>query len=125
MRIIQITRKKKFASALMDYWIITSMSKEDFMKKFGLEGDMCGQTEAGFPVPRIPDVSELDAVGTRIGNGQTIELELDDSVHTLFASTFDGNLSNEINLDECVSSHLTVTTKGGFKNISYPLILQE
>ena len=124
MRTIQITRKKKFASALMPYWIITGIRKDDFMKQYGLEGDLCEQSDAGFPVPRI-DSSVLDEIGTRSENGKTIELEVDGSAVSLFASTFDGSLSNEIVLDENAPGHITVTTKGGFKNISCPVLLQE
>ena len=93
------------------------------MSEFGLEGDACNMSEAGFPIARL-DAEELDRIGTRIMNGQTIELELADDISGLFVSTMDGYLSNEINADEYISSEKTVVinTKGGFKDLSHPVI---
>ena len=34
----------------------------------GLNGDMCGQSDSGFPIPRV-DMRILDEAGTRIGTG--------------------------------------------------------
>lgn len=123
MKIISVTRKKKFAGAVMPYWIIFQKSKADFMSEFGLQDDACKMSEAGFPVSRI-DIHELDCIGTRIMNGQTIELELADDITTLFVSTMDGYLSNEINVDEYITpgKAAVINTKGGFKDISYPVI---
>ena len=119
-----ISRKKKFASALMPYWIIAGISKKDFMEQYGLEGDLCQHSESGHPVPRI-DMSILDDIGTRIENGETVKLELVDTVHSVFASTMDGALSNEIVLDDSPVKQLTLTTKGGFATISYPVFEQK
>jgi hypothetical protein len=123
MKKIVITRKKKFAGAMMPYWIVYQKTKAEFMSEFGLEGDACNMSEAGFPIARL-DVEELDRIGTRIMNGQTIELELADDISGLFVSTMDGYLSNEINADEYISSEKTVVidTKGGFKDLSHPVI---
>ncbi|MBO4907830.1 MAG: hypothetical protein J5476_00985 [Lachnospiraceae bacterium] len=123
MKKIVITRKKKFAGAMMPYWIVYQKTKAEFMSEFGLEGDVCNMSEAGFPIARL-DVEELDRIGTRIMNGQTIELELADDISGLFVSTMDGYLSNEINADEYISSEKTVVinTKGGFKDLSHPVI---
>ena len=123
MKKIVITRKKKFAGAMMPYWIVYQKTKAEFMSEFGLEGDACNMSEVGFPIARL-DVEELDRIGTRIMNGQTIELELADDISGLFVSTMDGYLSNEINADEYISSEKTVVinTKGGFKDLSHPVI---
>ena len=123
MKKIVITRKKKFAGAMMPYWIVYQKTKAEFMSEFGLEGDACNMSEAGFPIARL-DVEELDRIGTRIMNGQTIELELADDISGMFVSTMDGYLSNEINADEYISSEKTVVinTKGGFKDLSHPII---
>lgn len=123
MKKIVITRKKKFAGAMMPYWIVYQKTKAEFVSEFGLEGDACNMSEAGFPIARL-DVEELDRIGTRIMNGQTIELELADDISGLFVSTMDGYLSNEINADEYISSEKTVVinTKGGFKDLSHPVI---
>ena len=123
MKNIKVIRKKKFAGAVMPYWIIAHKAKTDFKAEFGLEGDACDMSMAGFPVSRI-DMHILDSIGTRILNGQTIELELEDEVKTIFASTMDGYLSNEINVDEYIASgkQVVINTKGGFKNIPHPVI---
>ncbi len=118
-----VTRKKKFASALMPYWLITDISKADFMKQYGLEDDLCEHSETGQPIPRI-DASILDTVGTRIRNGETVEITLKDDSCTLFASTMDGSLSNEVGLDDSPVQRKTLTTKGGFAKVSYPVIEQ-
>jgi len=86
---ITVTRKKKFAGAVMPYWIITRVSKAEFCAQYGLDGDKCEQSESGFPVPRI-DMSVLDETGTRIGNGETVCIELKDGEESLFVLTMDG-----------------------------------
>ena len=123
MKNIKVIRKKKFAGAVMPYWIIVHKAKTDFKAEFGFEGDACDMSMAGFPVSRI-DMHILDSIGTRILNGQTIELELEDEVKTIFASTMDGYLSNEINVDEYIAlgKQVVINTKGGFKNIPHPVI---
>ena len=119
-----VTRKKKFASALMPYWIITGVSKRDFMEQYGMKEDLCQHSESGHPISRI-DASILDNIGTRIRNGETLKLELEETVACVFASTMDGSLSNEIILDNSPIKHLTLTTKGGFATVSYPVLEQE
>ncbi|SCZ81448.1 hypothetical protein [Pseudobutyrivibrio xylanivorans] len=123
MKKIKVTRKKKFAGALMPYWIIVNERKSIFMNDYALNGDICDITSSGVPVARI-SVEELDCLGTRIMNGQTIEMELNDDISTMFISTMDGTLSNEINIDEFVAFEkpIVINTKGGFKNLSYPVI---
>ena len=50
MKILKVTRKKKFAGAVLPYWIIFHKSKTEFMSEIGLEGDACSMSEAGFPI---------------------------------------------------------------------------
>ena len=116
MYTVQIRRKKKMASALMPYWIIAA-DRETFMKQHGLEGDLCEQSSAGFPVGRI-STDVLDEAGVRIRNGETITLQLEEPAARLFASTMDGCLSNEVTVTE--DTVLTLTTKGGWKTVSRP-----
>lgn len=107
----------------MPYWIIVHEAKDLFMSEYGFTGDSCEMSSAGFPVSRI-DIQELDRFGIRIMNGQTIELELADDIHTMFVSTMDGYLSNEINVDEYISSgrEVVINTRGGFARLSHPAI---
>ena len=123
MSTITVTRKKKFAGALMPYWVITGISKAAFCLRYNLSGDLCEQTESGFPVPRI-DMNILDETGTRINNGETITIELKDGETALFVSTVDGCLSNEVQLNDYWQTGLkiTITTKGGFKVLPHPVI---
>ena len=118
-----MTRKKKFANALMPYWVITCMSKADFCSRYGLSGDECEMGSEGLPISRA-DTSVLDGLGTRIGNGETIALELADSDVSLFVSTIDGYLSNEVMLEPYWSTgcKITLTTEGGFKTLPHPVV---
>lgn len=123
MKKLIITRKKKFAGALLPYWIMVGTRKKLFMQQYGFEGDLCKMDFQGFAVARI-DVKELDRLGTRIGNGQTIEFEVADDVENLFVSTMQGCLSNEVNIDEYLASgkKVVINTTGGFKKLSCPVI---
>ena len=123
MNVLTVTREKKFASALMPYWIITCMSKDEFCSRYGLEGDSCGQSDSGFPIPRI-DKNVLDEIGTRIKNGETIDLDLKEGEESMFVSTMDGYLSNEVRIEDYRASGMkvTITTRGGFKVLPHPVI---
>lgn len=123
MKKLIITRKKKFSGAILPYWIIVGTRKKLFMQHYGFEGDLCKMNFQGFAVARI-DVEELDRLGTRIGNGQTIEFEVADDVDNLFVSTMQGCLSNEINIDEYLASgkKVVINTTGGFTKLSCPVI---
>lgn len=125
MKKIIITRKRKFASALVPFWIITTMTKEEFKQRFGLTGDATGVDSLGQPVSRLgaslqEGVGILDSIGNRIGNGKTVSLLVGDDVRTVFASTGDGGLSNEIELGEGSECRLTLTVRGGWKTASVP-----
>ncbi len=106
----------------MPFWIIPSeITKEEFMGKYGLTGDLCGHTEAGLPIARL-DMNLPDRIGIRIGNGETVKITLDEQVQTIFACTMDGSLSNEIRIRDMKGSHLIITAKGGFRTVSYPFL---
>lgn len=124
MKTVTVQRKKKFASTWMPYWLITGIAKNDFKARFGLREELCTHDVMGQPVSRI-DIGTLDALGTRIENGKTVELHLEDDVCTIFASTMDGSLSNEVILEDTGTQHLRLTTRGGFKTVSYPYFEQE
>lgn len=124
MRKLIILRKKAFAGSLLPYWIITGFSKENFVEKYNFNGDLCEMSAEGIPVPRIM-IEELDRIGIRINSGQIKEISVVDDIHHLFVSTMDGCLSNEINVDDCLKTNegqITINTKGGFKNLSYPVV---
>lgn len=113
-----------FAGLLVPYWIITGFSKDIFMEKYNFDRDLCEMSAEGMPIPRIM-IEELDRIGIRINNGQIKEISVPDDINNLFVSTMDGCLSNEINVDDCLKIYegqITISTKGGFKNLSYPVL---
>lgn len=124
MKRIVVAREKKLASALMPYWVIPG-SKQAFMQQFRLYGDLAGHDAFGQPIYRI-DVAVLDANGVRIKNGEQIVLDLNDNIYSVFASTQSGSLSNEVILqggqlvEGIETYYIKMTTKGGFKTVSYP-----
>lgn len=124
MKRLIVTRKKKFASSLMPYWVIPG-SKQAFKAQFGIYEDIGKNDLLGQPVQRI-DPAVLDANGARIKNGEQIVLDLADNICTVFASTMTGSLSNEVYLqggqfvDGVETYYLNMTTKGGMKTVSYP-----
>ena len=127
MKTLTITRKRKFASALMPFWIIVSReTRQAFMDAHGIESPLGTHDALGQPVPRIA-VEELDQIGIRnknirISNGQTIEVPVEDDAVSLFVSTMDGSLSNEIRPDTMTGRTLVITVRGGFTTVSYPYL---
>lgn len=122
MKTITITRKRKFASALMPFWIIVSReTRQAFMDAHGIESPLGTHDALGQPVPRIA-VEELDQIGIRISNGQTIEVPVEDDAVSLFVSTMDGSLSNEIRPDTMTGRMLVITVRGGLTTVSYPYL---
>lgn len=124
MKRIIVKRQKKLASAVMPFWVIPG-SKQAFMAQFGLYGDLCQFDFLGQPIPRI-DPAVLDSNGARIKNGETIALDLNDNIFSVFASTSTGSLSNEVILQGgqiiggVETYYLNMTVKGGMKKVSYP-----
>lgn len=124
MKKLIVLRKKVFAGSLLPYWVIVGFHKDVFMRKHNFDGDLCEMSAEGRPISRIT-VEELDRIGIRIKNGQVKEILVTDDTHNLFVSSMDGCLSNEMNVDECLKTkegRITINTKGGFKNLSYPVI---
>jgi hypothetical protein len=118
---ITIIREKKFAGALMPYWVITGMTKAALQTQYGLQGDFC-EAYRGMPVSRLtPEI--LDSIGVRIANGETKTIECGKSI---FISTMDGTFSNEIltewETENGVYPKLLIQTKGGFIRQSYPVL---
>lgn len=110
----------------MPYWIITGITKEDFKHQFDMANELCDYDDWGHPINQVADsltdsISILDSIGARISNGETVEIEVDDNVRSIFASTCDGSLSNEILIEDIKDDTLLLTTKGGWiKTVSYP-----
>lgn len=115
-----VHRKRKFASALMPFWVITNISKSEFMKKYQITDDIsCSLDWMGQPVSRIN--FNPDDYGVRILSGETIEIEINEYTKSVFAITIDGLLSNEVRLNQdCILHRICLTTKGGWKTPSYP-----
>lgn len=121
MKSIKVIRKRSFASALMPYWIVVSkITKNSFLQSHGFVGDLCDHNKFGQPVSRI-EVSELDQIGIRIKNGQILEVPVQEDTVSIFVIAVGGSISNEVLLNETIDS-ITITTKGGFKTVSYPHI---
>lgn len=126
MKKVIIKRKRKFASALLTYWIITRVSREEFVTKFNLVKNKYTADNDSSTMTKINiRVTDLDKIGVRISNGQTLELYMYDDMKTIFVSTIDGRLTNEIVLDDFLTDEgdykICLSTKGGFKNVSYPI----
>lgn len=121
MKTIRVRRKRQLASMLVPFWIIPSPNGKDaFMKEHGFTEDLVPQSEAGFPIGRI-STEELDRIGMRIPSGATAEFQLEDSIVSIFASTMDGALSNEIMIAGLKDQQeILMVTKGGLRGISYP-----
>lgn len=121
MKSIKVIRKRSFASALMPYWIVVSkITKNSFLQSHGFVEDLCDHDKFGQPISRI-EVSELDQIGIRIKNGQILEVPVQEDTVSIFVIAVGGSISNEVLLNETKDS-ITITTKGGFKTVSYPHI---
>ena len=129
MKMLIIKREKKFASALMPYWVITGMSRQEFIYKFGLQEDRyrLRDTESRYRSGNMGTsvtIHELGAIGIKLENGQTVMTEIDDSVKTVFACTYDGWVTEEISLADHLNAsgdhEICLSTKGGFIGSSYP-----
>ena len=121
MKRIKIIRKRSFASALMPYWIVFSnIPKNSFLQSHGFVGDMCDHDKYGQPISRL-EVSELDKIGIRIKDGQIMQVPVQDNAVSIFVIAVGGSISNELMINE-IKDTITITTKGGFKTVSYPHI---
>lgn len=121
MKSIRVTRKHSFASALMPYWIIASnITKKQFLQSHELSEDLCDYDKFGQPISRI-DISELDQIGIRINSGQSIKVPVQEDTISIYVIAIGGSLSNELFIDD-IKDTITITTKGGFRTVSYPHI---
>lgn len=125
MRKLIIHRKKKFAAMAVPFWIVTDITKTDFMNKFGICDDIsCKMDRGGRPVKRF-EFNPND-YGIPIRNGETLELDIGEQVSTVFAITWEGLLSKEVVLSEKVQVYeLELSVKGGWRAPSYPYFISE
>jgi hypothetical protein len=123
MKKLIIHRKKRFSSSLMPFWIITDISKSDFMREHQISDDIsCDLDWTGQPAKRA-DFYPND-YGIKIANGETLELDIEDDVCSVFAVSVHGLLSNEVLLDSKLDCYtLELSTKGGFSKPSYPVFI--
>ena len=120
MKMITIHRKWQFANAWMPHWVVSGISRSDFMEKFHLpDARSCEIDAMGCIVKRM----EFDPndYGVPVANGKTLIIEADDDAASIFAVTFDGLLSNELLLPRSQPVYtIELTTKGGWVQPSYP-----
>ena len=125
MRKLIIHRKKKFVAMAIPFWIVTDITKADFMNKFGIVDDIsCKVDRSGHPVKRF-EFNPND-YGTPIWNGETLELDVEEHVGTEFAITLEGLLSKEVVLNEKMQIfELELSVKGGWCTPGYPYFIAE
>ena len=125
MRKLIIHRKKKFVAMAIPFWIVTDITKADFMNKFGIFDDIsCKLGRGGHPVKRF-EFNPND-YGTPIWNGETLELDIEEQVCTVFAVTLEGLLSKEVVLNENMQFYEhELSVKGGWHTPSYPYFIAE
>ncbi len=118
MKILQLNRKKKFAGALLPYWIIIKISKAEFLEMTQKSHDVSDQTvEDGY------SFIDYNSFGVPIKNGKTIEVEIADNINSFFVTNGVGGISDEIIIDvNDVEFSYQIDTKGGFKNASFPYV---
>ena len=115
MKKLTVTRSRQFSMVLAPYWVVTSMSRAEFLRRTGLPGEP----------PALPEDEELEEpdrppfdpaqYGTPIKNGGTLTFELDDAAQTVFAIGWDGTASNELHLAPGPGEwHVHITTTGGW-----------
>lgn len=123
MRTLTVTRKGRIAGAMLPYWIISADVIHEmparFQKYTEAKMDVTGHAR-----PTI-DVGQLDALGVRIGNGETVTMELADDIAAVYACTMDGIISEPAVLPQSDAIHLTLTTRGGFIRLPHPCFEQQ
>lgn len=129
MKKLIIKREKKMASALMPYWVVTGMSRQEFIYKFHIQEDRYRLRDTGHRYQSGDTVTSitihsLDAIGVKLENGRTVTTEVDDSVRAVFACTSGGWVTEEVPLDKYLKPdgtyELCISTKGGLTESSYP-----
>lgn len=122
MKTLTITRKKSLRACLVPYWIVISdVCKEQFMKDYKFNEDLCEHNGWGQPIDRM-EVDTLNRIGIPIFNGKTVTIDLPVDAVSVFLLTASGSISNEIAIKEMKTSNLMVATKGGWKRVCYPFI---
>ena len=118
MKKLTVTRSRQFSMMLMPYWVVTSMSRAEFLRRTGLPGEPSALPEDEEPdEPDGPGSPPFDPAqyGTPIKNGGTLVLELDDAAATVFAVGYDGTASNELQLAPGPGEwRVHITTTGGW-----------
>lgn len=108
----------------MEFWVIPG-SKQVFKAQFAIGDDIGPFYNVVQPIPRI-DPAILAANGVMIRAGEQIVIDINDNIYSVFASTREGNLSNEVILqggqfvNGIETYFLNMTTKGGLATVSYP-----
>ena len=123
MRTLTVTRKGKLAGGMLPYWIISAdiinQMPARFQKYTEAKMDATGHAR-----PTIA-VEQLDALGIRIGNGETVTMELEHDIAAVYVCTMDGIISEPAVLPQSADIHLTLTTRGGFIRLPHPCFLSE
>lgn len=129
MKKLIIKREKKVASALMPYWVVTGMPRQEFIYKFHIQEDRyrlrdTGRRHQAGDIVTTVNIHSLEPIGVKLLNGQTVTTEVDDSVKSVFACTSDGWITEELPLDKYRTAdgsyELCLSTKGGLTGSSYP-----
>ena len=125
MWFITFTRNESLFSSLVPYWIILSnKNKEEFMKEHQLVGDLCKHDKKGRIISRI-SLDTLNQIGIPISNGETKSILISNDITSIFLITTDGSLSNENKVKEMSALEIIISTKGGWKTVSYPFIKEK
>lgn len=118
MKKLTVTRSRQFSMMLAPYWVVTAMSRAEFLRQTGLTGGPSALPEDEEPED-LPGANgptfDPARYGTPIKNGGTLTLELDDAAKTIFAVGWDGAVSNELRLAPGPGEwHIHITTTGGW-----------
>ena len=123
MKTLTVTRKSKIAGAMLPYWIISADVINEMPARFQKYTE-AKMDATGHARPTIA-VEQLDALGVRIGNGETVTMELADDIAAVSACTMDGIISEPAVLPQADTLRLTLTTRGGFIRLPHPCFESE
>lgn len=129
MKRVIVTREKKFAGALVPFWIVAAELVDRFPSRFQQIGDVQLDGTA-FPRPTLP-AEALAEVGAPVKNGESVTVELADDITAIYAVTMDGILSNRaalahgVTVGDAETFRFTVTAKGGFARPCYPQLTED
>lgn len=118
---VTIHRKRRFAAALVDYWVMAGIDREEFISRMQPPACKDGDWEGEFIT-----VKELVEQGTRIKNGQTVTLELEGENASLFVVSGNGTMSDAVSLFlKGGNVRCEIDTKGGWAKPPCPCISAE